>query len=376
MLVYLSLISTYGVQADAKRFWNLSCQDNIKNSATSPLRTGQNYRQLFHRELQKDQRDFNHVTEDALQNTSLLKQVVPIAPPPSLDEITSLYQFLQNSHKLVVLTGAGISTESGIPDYRSPNGAYSTGFKPITHQEFMRSERSQKRYWARSYVGWKKFLHAEPGPTHTAIAKLRLRGYVYDIITQNVDRLHHQAGDNAFELHGTTHEVICLNCSNITSRKEFQNRIKELNPEWALAVEDMEKGTGISSPGMQQRPDGDIEIDESFWQGRLQIPTCEWCDGVLKPNVVLFGDNLPKSRTEESLNMINEADALLVLGSSLMVLSAFRLAKTAHEAGKPIVIINIGATRADKLAKLKIECRTGEVLSRVINHGSLALPAP
>ncbi|KAI5062968.1 hypothetical protein GOP47_0021515 [Adiantum capillus-veneris] len=329
----------------------------------------------FHK-LLEEERDLIYSTDAALRLTLQKKQVVPTAPPPNPDDIASLYQFLQTSHKLAVLTGAGISTESGIPDYRSPNGAYSTGFKPITHQEFIRSEKSQKQYWARSYAGWKKFIAAQPGETHVALAKLELRGYVKDIITQNVDRLHHRAGSNAFELHGTTHEVICLNCSNITSRHEFQNRVKELNPEWALAVEAVEKGNAGLSAGMQQRPDGDLEIGESFWEGRFQIPSCEICSGVLKPNVVLFGDNLPKLRSENSLAMISKADAVLVLGSSLMVLSAFRLAKAAYDMKKPLAIVNIGSTRADGLASLKIECRTGEILARVLHHGSLDLPAP
>eukprot|EP00250_Pteridium_aquilinum_P009090 c18435_g1_i2 orf=73-1227(+) len=324
----------------------------------------------------ENHRDLTCSTDAALQLALHKRQIVPASPPPRADEIASLYHFVQSSHKLVVVTGAGISTESGIPDYRSPNGAYSTGFKPITHQEFVRSERSQKRYWARSYAGWRSFMSAQPGATHTAIAKLKSRGYIENIITQNVDRLHHRAGSNAFELHGSTHEVICLNCSDITSRHEFQDRVKELNPEWALALESLENGKAVLSSGMQQRPDGDIEIDESFWEGKFQIPTCQVCGGILKPNVVLFGDNLPKSRAESALSIISKADAVLVLGSSLMVLSAFRLAKAAHERGIPLGIVNVGSTRADELASLKIECRTGEILSKVLHHGCLDMPAP
>ncbi|MCO5583910.1 hypothetical protein L7F22_037827 [Adiantum nelumboides] len=311
--------------------------EKLKICARNPLTLGDSFlmfvstdRNLviaqFHR-LHEDETDLSHSSDVAVQSTLQRKQIVPAAPPPKAEDVASLYQFLQTSHKLAVLTGAGISTESGIPDYRSPNGAYSTGFKPITHQEFIHSEKSQKRYWARSYAGWKKFINAQPGETHTALAKLESRGYIEDIITQNVDRLHHRAGSHAFELHGTTHEVICLNCRNITSRQEFQNRVKELNPEWAVAVEAVDKGNAVLSAGMQQRPDGDIEIDERFWEGRFQIPTCEICSGMLKPNVVLFGDNLPKPRSKNALAMISKADAVLVLGSSLMVLSAFRLAK-------------------------------------------------
>lgn len=325
----------------------------------------------------ENHKNLNYSTDAALQLNLNKKHTIPASSPPRADEITSLSQFVQSSHKLVVVTGAGISTESGIPDYRSPNGAYSTGFKPITHQEFIRSERSQKRYWARSYAGWKKFISSQPGATHIAIAKLESRGYIESIITQNVDRLHQCAGSKALELHGTTHEVICLNCSNITSRNEFQHRVKELNPEWALALEALENGKAVLSTGMQQRPDGDIEIDESFWEGKFKIPTCQECNrGVLKPNVVLFGDNIPKSRAEEAQAIISKADAVLILGSSLMVLSAFRLAKTAHEMGIPLAIVNIGSTRADDLASLKIQCGTGEILSRVLEHGFLNLPAP
>ncbi|XP_057842396.1 NAD-dependent protein deacylase SRT2 isoform X3 [Cryptomeria japonica] len=249
------------------------------------------------------------------------KRLVPESAPPSNEHLHHLYNFIEDSQKLVVLTGAGISTECGIPDYRSPHGAYSSGFKPITHQEFVRSTKTQRRYWARSYAGWRRFIAAQPGPVHKALATLETRGYVHGMITQNVDRLHNRAGSDPLELHGTTHSVICLDCNSITCRHLFQDQVKSLNPE-----------------------------------------------------VVFFGDNVPKERADQAMETIKGGDALLVLGSSLMTMSAYRLVRAAYEVGSPVGLINIGPTRADNLATLKIEARCGEVLSRLLAMGSIRVP--
>eukprot|EP00252_Welwitschia_mirabilis_P004998 TRINITY_DN15383_c0_g1_i1.p1 TRINITY_DN15383_c0_g1~~TRINITY_DN15383_c0_g1_i1.p1 ORF type:complete len:359 (-),score=63.69 TRINITY_DN15383_c0_g1_i1:164-1240(-) len=304
------------------------------------------------------------------------KRLVPESTPPSDPDLGLLYNFVNDSKKLVVLTGAGASTECGIPDYRSPHGAYSSGFKPITHQEFVRSEKARRRYWARSYAGWQKFNSVQPGATHKALANLEKKGRVYGMITQNVDRLHQKAGSNPIELHGTTHYVVCLSCGCITDRHLFQDRVKALNPEWALAIKHLEQGTLGKDPsvGLQVRPDGDIEIDEKFWEEKFYIPSCEGCGGVLKPNVVFFGDNVPRERANQAFSIVKEGDALLVVGSSLNTMSAYRLVNAARENCLPIAILNIGQTRADKLSTIKVEAHCGEALSRLLSMGSLAVP--
>ncbi|PKA66788.1 NAD-dependent protein deacetylase SRT2 [Apostasia shenzhenica] len=281
-----------------------------------------------------------------------------------------------HSQKLMVLTGAGLSTESGIPDYRSPSGAYSSGFKPITHQEFVRSSRARRRYWARSYAGWRRFIAAQPSAGHIALFSLEKVGRVNFMITQNVDRLHHRAGSNPLELHGTVYTVVCLNCGANLSRNSFQDKVKALNPKWASAIEHLEHGSPGSdkSFGMQQRPDGDIEIDEKFWEVDFTIPNCHQCGGMLKPDVVFFGDNVPKDRADLAMEAAKSCDAFLVLGSSLMTMSAFRLVRAAYEAKADIAIVNIGETRADDFTRLKINARVGEILPRVVEMGCLHIP--
>lgn len=304
-------------------------------------------------------------------------KTVPYAPPPSAKDIDLLYQFFDQSKHMVVLTGAGMSTECGIPDYRSPNGAYSSGFRPITHQEFVRSAKARRRYWARSYAGWRRFIAAQPGAGHFALASLEKAGRISFMITQNVDRLHHRAGSNPLELHGTVYTVGCIECGYSFCRHVFQDQLKSLNPKWAAAIDSLvfESPGSDKSFGMRIRPDADIEIDEKFWEEDFHIPICPECDGVLKPEVVFFGDNVPKDRADKAMQVAKGCDAFLVIGSSVMTMSAFRLVRAAHEAGAATAIINIGPTRADNIVPLKISARSGEILQRLIHTGSLGIPA-
>lgn len=197
------------------------------------------------------------------------------------------------------------------------------------------------------------------------------------MITQNVDRLHHRAGSNPLELHGTVYTVICIECGYTIDRDLFQDELKALNPKWAAAIENLGHGSPGSdkSFGMKQRPDGDIEIDEKFWEEDFIIPTCQKCGGVLKPDVVFFGDNVPKDRADRAMEAAKDCDAFLVLGSSVMTMSAYRLVRAAHEAGAATAIVNIGETRADTLVSLKISARLGEILPRVLNTGTLSIPS-
>lgn len=244
-------------------------------------------------------------------------------------------------------------------------------------KEFLRSIRARRRYWARSYAGWRRFTASQPGPAHRALAYLENMGRINFMITQNVDRLHHRAGSNPLELHGTVYTVVCTDCGFSVSRSSFQDQLKALNPKWAEAIENLDYDSqSDKSFGMKIRPDGDIEIDEKFWEEEFHIPNCHKCSGTLKPDVVFFGDNVPKARADKAMDAAKTCDAFLVLGSSMMTMSAFRLIKAAHEAGAATAIVNIGETRADAFAPLKINARLGEILPRLLAAGSLGVPVP
>ena len=305
----------------------------------------------------------------------------PAAEPPTKEQVHALASFVSQSKQLLILTGAGISTESHIPDYRSPGGAYASGYKPMTHQEFIGADASRRRYWARSFAGWEKFAErTRPNAAHFAVARLQTAGRVTHLLTQNVDRLHQAAGSkDVIEMHGTTHRVVCLACRRESCRFEMQSVLKDLNPDFhtARAVSTMvqarpsvEASELASEP--QTRPDGDTTLLPDAYSG-FRVPPCA-CGGILKPDVVFFGDNMEKDIAAATKHAAASADALLVIGSSLQVYSAFRIAKAVADAGKPLAILSVGPTRADNLATLKVEALAGEALPRVVADGGLDLP--
>jgi NAD-dependent SIR2 family protein deacetylase len=262
--------------------------------------------------------------------------------------VSRLADFLERYPKLLLLTGAGMSTASGIPDYRDSDGVR-RGKAPVQGPDFRASASVRKRYWARSMVGWPTLAQAEPNAGHRAIAELEASGKFAGIVTQNVDGLHQRAGSaNIVELHGSIHSVVCLECGVHFSRGFIQALLEEANP-------DLEETTALPAP------DGDAQLEPDYLT-EFRIPHCLHCTGMLQPNVVFFGDGVPRSRTEEAEEKLENADAMLVAGSSLMVHSAFRLCKIAAESGKPIAAINLGKTRADHLLSFKTEERSEQAL--------------
>ena len=257
------------------------------------------------------------------------------------DARDALSEFLERHRSVTVLTGAGVSTGSGIPDYRDEKGDWKTA-EPIQFAAFAGSDDTRRRYWARSYVGWQRFGQAQPNGAHRSLARLEATGKVDTLITQNVDRLHSRAGsERVIDLHGDLSRVRCIDCNATTARADYQERIREANADWHARV-------------FEYRPDGDAELAVDSYTA-FSVPECTTCGGRLKPDVVMFGENVPTERVAEAMAAVDRADALLVVGSSLMVYSGFRFARRAHDTGKPIAIVNRGATRADELAALKVE---------------------
>ena len=256
----------------------------------------------------------------------------------------------------VVLSGAGLSTESGIPDYRGVTGRARRS-QPMTYQEFTRSAAARQRYWARSHLGWRHIAAAEPNAGHRAVAELERRGLLAGVITQNVDGLHQEAGArNITELHGSLYRVVCLSCWQRTSRLTLDERLRVTNPTWH------ERAAAVN-------PDGDVALEETFG---FTVVDCEECGGVLKPDVVFFGENVPKQRVEECYALVSAARALVVLGSSLTVMSGFRYVRHAASLGTPVVIVNQGATRGDDLAAATLDAPLGATLSAVLSRAPSA----
>lgn len=263
----------------------------------------------------------------------------------------SLQTVLNSIDHWLILTGAGCSTEAGLGDYRNRQGEWKRP-QPITGQLFRSDEHARKRYWARSAVGWPHFSRAKPTLAHRAIARFQKSNKAPCLITQNVDQLHQQANhQNVIDLHGVLGQVICLNCANLSTRNQMQSRLTKNNP-W---LEELDASYA---------PDGDADLEHALID-TVQIPSCEVCDGMLKPDVVFFGENVPKPRIEKAFSALNDAEGLLVIGSSLMVYSGFRFCRKAAQLNKPIILVNQGITRADDLASFKFEGECGELLDAV-----------
>jgi NAD-dependent SIR2 family protein deacetylase len=247
---------------------------------------------------------------------------------------------------VVVLSGAGISTESGIPDYRGETGRARPA-SPMTYQTFTGSAEARQRYWARSHLGWQLIAKAEPNAGHHAVAELQRQGLVSGVVTQNVDGLHTRAGaQDVVELHGTLDAVVCLQCNDRSSREGLGTRLQEANP-------------GFERTSLPIKPDGDVDLDDT---SRFVVVDCVVCGGVLKPDVVFFGETVPRDRVDRSAAMVGAARCLLVLGSSLQVMSGYRFVLQAAKAGIAVAIVNQGPTRGDVQATVKVEAPLGEVL--------------
>lgn len=264
-----------------------------------------------------------------------------------------LDSFIERYPKLMVLTGAGCSTASGLGDYRDKSGQWKRK-QPITGQLFISNEAARKRYWARSSVGWPSFSRAQPGLAHTALKQLQEHGNVPLLVTQNVDRLHQKAGHtDVVDLHGVLATVSCIDCKNTIDRDDFQ-------------IDLLKHNAWLNELTAAHAPDGDADLELDSLNS-MQVPACKQCDGILKPDVVFFGETVPKTTVAHAMQGVADSDALWVVGSSLMVYSGFRFCRHAHQLGKPIVIINDGLTRADDLATLKIDGDCGARLMRLVN---------
>lgn len=282
----------------------------------------------------------------------------PAEPTPVDDDldgqVTRLTEFVRG-RRVAVLTGAGISTDSGIPDYRSPGAPART---PMTLEMFLSSPRFRQHYWARNHLGWRHMDAATPNAAHHAITDLQRHGVVTSVITQNVDMLHTKARSApVLELHGCYGRVRCLGCDWRISRHRLAGILEDLNVGFAERVR--------SAGAIEVAPDADAAVADTTDFVMIDCPSC---GGILKPDIVYFGESVPKSTVTEAFSFIDDADALLVVGSSLTVMSGLRFARHAARTGKPIAILNRGATRADDIATLKIDHWCGHVLPELVNQ--------
>ncbi|XP_029427409.1 NAD-dependent protein lipoamidase sirtuin-4, mitochondrial [Rhinatrema bivittatum] len=301
-----------------------------------------------------------HRLTSAATQTEASLAFVPNSPPLDSAQLKQLQEFIYSSQRLFVMTGAGISTESGIPDYRSEGvGLFAkTDRRPIQHREFVQSASARQRYWARNFVGWSQFSSHQPNAAHWALNYWERVGRLHWLVTQNVDDLHTKAGSQCLtELHGCTHRVICLGCGFKIPRSELQDRFMALNPMWSAEAQDV-------------APDGDVFLTEEQVL-HFRIPACATCGGILKPDVTFFGDSVSLEKVTDVYRCLSESDAVLVVGSSLQVYSGYRFILSAYEKKLPIAILNIGPTRADHLASLKVSSRCGKVLPEILTLGEI-----
>ncbi|XP_011403504.2 PREDICTED: NAD-dependent protein lipoamidase sirtuin-4, mitochondrial-like isoform X2 [Amphimedon queenslandica] len=288
-------------------------------------------------------------------NSSFSSSTVPPHTPLSSSDFLRLESFIGRSERLFVLCGAGVSTESGIKDYRSENvGLFATTKqRPVNYSDFLNSSNVRQRYWARNTTAWPIFKSFKPNIAHRSLATLEHLGKLHWLVTQNVDDLHHKAGSRQVtELHGTVFSVICLTCRQKLSRDEVQDYIFEINPNWSATPE------GFA-------PDADVFVSEEAVR-TFKTPTCRRCSGILKPDVVFFGDVIPKKRVEFVSKRLAECDAMLIAGSSIETYSALRHVKQAKDLRVPVLILNIGRTRADPIADFIINAKCGDALTSVV----------
>jgi len=263
----------------------------------------------------------------------------------------TLANFISANPKLLIISGAGCSQDSGIPTYRDKEGNWLRN-DPIQHKDYLSDPFTRQRYWARSYYGWQQITQAKPNDAHRSLAKLQQLGFGSNLVTQNVDGLHQLAGHKeVIDLHGRLSEVVCLDCDQITERSKHQEHLRDQNP----ALDSLRSQPEI-------RPDGDAEVDNAIAR-TLTLPKCLNCGGILKPNVVFYGGSVDRGLVQSIYQMTQDADALLIVGSSLMVFSSYRFVKRARELKKPLVAINEGMTRADEFLTMKFEHPCQELLA-------------
>lgn len=267
-----------------------------------------------------------------------------------------LQDFIDRHRRLFVLTGAGCSTNSGLPDYRDAYGQWKR-VQPMSYQAFMGDPAARRRYWARSMIGWRRFGRAQPNGAHHALACLEAMDRSEVLLTQNVDRLHQAAGSTrVIDLHGRLDLIRCMGCERRMPRAAFQDELGRLNPSWV----------GLDAA---DAPDGDADIETAAFSSFV-VPPCRHCGEVLKPDVVFYGENVPRERVDTATRHLVQADAMLIVGSSLMVYSGFRFVQAAARAGKPIAAINLGRTRADELLSFKVEQPCEDALAFLLRRPS------
>ena len=270
---------------------------------------------------------------------------------------TELADFIDRYRRLFVLTGAGCSTGSGIPDYRDADGQWKRA-QPMTYEIFMGGQAARQRYWARSAIGWRHFARVQPNTAHRALARLEAMDRSELLLTQNVDRLHQAAGSTrAIDLHGRLDQVRCMACERRTPRDAFQDELARLNPGWV-------------GREAADAPDGDADLESAEFASFL-VPPCRYCGGVVKPDVVFFGEHVPRERVETAMQHLARADAMLIVGSSLMVYSGFRFVQAAASAGTPIAAVNLGRTRADALLAFRLEQPCETALAFLLNDEAM-----